>query len=478
VVRDLDSRNGTKLNGVRFAGERRLADDDVVTIAGWSLMFREVEAPEGHSTTPDHRRRVQDIAVLATRSGLELGDVSRQSRMLGTLTRAAGALVATGGVDDLLECLISHLLEAVPAERAAVALLEGDPAVPSVVASRAPQGAAPMAIDPAVAERVLAGRAALVAPRVPSEDDSVHSVLCAPLWFTGPAAGSDRVVGLVALEASAQPCPFETEHVGLVSAIVNLAASRLESVRLRAEAADRRRLEEDLLGAARIQASLLPEETPAVSGWDLAGSSRLCSAVGADYYDFALEGDDLLLALGDVAGKGLAAALCMAALRAAVRAVWTEAEPLPRLVALINDNLCQTLPQNRFATLFLARLDPSAGSLLFVNAGHAAPLVVPGRAEPSRLETGGTILGAFPTAEWSQGRIELGRGDVLVVLSDGVMDESGAGLSYEQVAEVVGGHRDEPARDVVIALLAEADRGLGHGRTSDDFTFIVLKRAE
>ena len=478
VVRDLDSRNGTRLNGEPVSGERRLTDQDVVTIAGWNLMFREHDAPEGHTTTPDHRRRVEDIAALATRSGLALGDMSRHSRMLGTLTRAAGAVVAAATAGDILEALLTHLLEAVPAGRAAVALLEGNPAVPSIVASRPYDAIAPMSIDPAVAERVLGGRTALVAPRVPNEDGSVRSVLCAPLWFTGPAKGADRVVGFVALEGTTDENPFDSEHVALVGAVANLAASRLESVRLRADAADRRRLEEDLLGAARIQASLLPEETPELRGFDLAGSSRLCSAVGADYYDFALEQDELLLALGDVAGKGLAAALCMAALRAAVRALWTEPEPLPRLLARINDNLCQALPPNRFATLFLARLDPPHGGLRFVNAGHAPPLVVPRDGPPARLETGGTVLGVFPEAEWAEGRVELGPGDVLVILSDGVMDTAGAGLSHESVARVVRERRDSSARNILAALLDEADRVVGRERTDDDYTFLVLKRLE
>jgi len=476
VVRDLGSRNGTRLNGDRFDGERRLDDEDTLTIAGWSLVFKERDAPEGDTTTPDHRRRVQDIAALATRSGLEMGDLTRQSRLLGTLTRAASALVAAGTAETLLDAFLLHLLEAVPAERAAVALLEGEPAVPTIVAHRERADSAPMCVEPAVATRVLASRTALLAPRVPDEGGEVHPVMCAPLWFTGPSEGSDRVVGFVALEGAPASAPFDGEHLNLVTAVANLAASRLESVRLRAEAADRRRLEEDLLGAARIQASLLPEEAPALQGFEVAGASRLCSAVGADYYDFALGTDELQLAIGDVAGKGLAAALCMAALRAAVRAMWWERDPLPRLLARINENLCQTLPQNRFATLFLARLQPSRAELAFANAGHAAPLLIGAGGAAARLEKGGTVLGAFPDVEWTEGSVKIEPGDVLVLLSDGVMDPTGAGLTLERVAEIAREHREGGARDVLSALLTEADRFVVSEATDDDHTFLVLKR--
>lgn len=476
TVRDLDSRNGTRVNGERIQGERPLVEGDVLTVAGWELAFHESEAPEGATTAPDHRARVRDITALATRSGLDRSDLAKQSRLLGTLTRAAGALVSTASVEHLLDTLLVHLFEALPARRAAVALVEGDPGVPVVVASRGRNEGPPMTIDAAVAERVLAGRVALLAPRVPADDGSVSSVLCAPLWFTGPGAGTDRVVGLVVAEAAAEPSPFDADHLGLLSAVANLAASRLESVRLREDTADKRRLEEDLRGAARIQASLLPEDAPELAGWEVAGSSRLCSAVGADYYDFAVDRGDLLLALGDVAGKGLAAALCMAALRAAVRALWTEDDALPRLVSRINENLRQTLPSNRFATLFLARLRPAAGEMRFVNAGHASPVVVRRAGGHDCLEDGGTILGTFASREWREGRTSLGPGDVLAVPSDGVMETAGVGLTPEALAAVVRREVAGGVGAVLLALQSAADAALGLERGNDDHTFVVLRR--
>jgi serine phosphatase RsbU (regulator of sigma subunit) len=475
LVRDLGSMNGTKVNDERIADERVLYGGDVVGVAGWSLVFSESDAPPVAELTPDHPARVRDITSLATRSGLDLGDLSRQGRLLGVLTRAASALVGSGKAEDLLDTLLTHLLDAIPAQRGAVVMLDDGPLTPAVVAVRPGEDEAPMVIDPAVADRVLGSGTALLAPRVPAEDDSVRSVLCAPLWFTGPAVGTDRVVGLAVLEARADPTPLVAEHLSLMTAIVNLGASRLESVRLREEAADKRRLEEDLRGAARIQASLLPEEEPTLEGWQVGGSSHLCSAVGADYYDFTLDGDELLLALGDVAGKGLAAALLMAALRAAVRALWMEPVELPHLVARINENLLQTLPPNRYATLFLARLQPATGELRYVNSGHTAPVLVRADGRPERLEVGGTILGAFRTVAWQEGRVQMARGEALVVLSDGVVEAAGPGLAPEVVAAEVGRTADAGAAEVLEALQAAADAALGSPQ-SDDHTFIVLKR--
>jgi sigma-B regulation protein RsbU (phosphoserine phosphatase) len=334
-------------------------------------------------------------------------------------------------------------------------------------------------VDPAVAERLLRSQGAYLAPRVLAEDGSVRSVLCAPLWFSGAPPSPERIAGCVALEGPADPSPFKEEHLQLVTAVANLAASRLETLQLREETADKRRLEEDLRGAARIQASLLPEETPAVPGWELAGSTRLCSEVGADYYDFSPDDGGLLLALGDVAGKGLAAALLMASLRAAVRAVWREGDPLPRAVAGVNDNLRQTVPANRYATLFLARLETATGELRWVNAGHAGPLVARADGSHEVLEGTGTILGCFPHARWEERRTALGPGDVLVLLSDGVLEAARAAasdLGPERLAALVRANRGASASALLGALQEAVDQSLGGKQRADDHTFVVVRR--
>jgi sigma-B regulation protein RsbU (phosphoserine phosphatase) len=307
----------------------------------------------------------------------------------------------------------------------------------------------------------------------------VRSVLCAPLWFSGAPPASERIAGCVALEGAASPSPFLEEHLQLVTAVANLAASRLETLRLREETVDKRRLEEDLRGAARIQASLLPEETPALPGWELAGSTRLCSEVGADYYDFSPDDGRLLLALGDVAGKGLAAALLMASLRAAVRALWREGDPLPNVVAGVNDNLRQTVPPNRYATLFLARLETATGELRWVNAGHAGPLVARADGGHEILEGTGTILGCFPDARWDEGRTTLGPGDVLVLVSDGVLEAARAAasdLGPERLAALVRSQKGASASALLAALQGAAEESLGGERRADDHTFVVVRR--
>jgi sigma-B regulation protein RsbU (phosphoserine phosphatase) len=478
IVRDLGSLNGTWLNGLRVEREALLHDGDQIGVSDWVLVFRSAPAPSDPELVASGAR-LRDVTDLAPRSDLDAGALARQSRILGVLTRAAAAVVATPSPDSLLETLLVQLLEAVPASRGLVALFEDSPPSWTLAAVRAMEGPPPVALDPSVAERMLRAQGAFIAPRVAAEDGRVRSVLCAPLWFSGPRPHPERIAGCVALEGSADPSPFGEEHLRLVTAVANLAASRLESLRLREENADKRRLEEDLRGAARIQASLLPGEAPALPGWELAGSSRLCSAVGADYYDFSPDNGGLLLALGDVAGKGLAAALLMASLRTVVRARWREEEPLSRIVARVNDSLRQTVPANRFATLFLARVDTATGQVLWVNAGHAGPLVVRSHGGHEILEATGTILGAFADVSWGEGRTSLGPGDVLVLLSDGVMEAARAAASElgpGRLAATVRATGGGSASALLAALQAAAEASLGGARRADDHTFVVLRR--
>jgi serine phosphatase RsbU (regulator of sigma subunit) len=478
TLRDLGSLNGTRLNGLRVQREEPLRDGDEIGMSDWVLVFHEAEAPSDPALA-SAGARLRDVTDLATRSDLEAGALAEQSRILGVLTRAAAAVVATASPEALLDTLLGHLLDAVPARRGAVAMFEGDPPGPALAAARAVEGPAPVGVDSAVAERLLRTQGAFLAPRVATEDGSVRSILCAPLWFSGSPPTSERIAGCVALEAPAGPSPFLEEHLQLVTAVANLAASRLETLRLREETADKRRLEEDLRGAARIQESLLPEETPDLPGWELAGSTRLCSEVGADYYDFSPDDGGLLLALGDVAGKGLAAALLMASLRAAVRALWREGDPLPGVVAGVNENLRQTVPPNRFATLFLSRLDTATGDLRFVNAGHAGPFVARTDGSHEVLEATGTILGCFPDARWSEGRTTLAPGDVLVLVSDGVLEAARAAasdLGPDRLVALLRAREGGSASTLLAALQAAVEESLGGRRRADDHTFVVLRR--
>jgi serine phosphatase RsbU (regulator of sigma subunit) len=200
--------------------------------------------------------------------------------------------------------------------------------------------------------------------------------------------------------------------------------------------------------------------------------------VGGDYYDFAVEDGRLLLALGDVSGKGTGAALLMTVLRAAVRGHWTEPS-LADAVARINRTVCQNVPSSKYVTFFLAGLDPASGLLDFVNAGHNPPILVRKDGSVETLSDGGLVLGLFETVVYDGGRVEMRPGDTLVVYSDGVTetwDPDGEEFGEEGLVPFVVRSRALGAEALQNAILREIEGFEAGARATDDRTIVVLKR--
>jgi serine phosphatase RsbU (regulator of sigma subunit) len=200
------------------------------------------------------------------------------------------------------------------------------------------------------------------------------------------------------------------------------------------------------------------------------GTTEPCRTVGGDYFDFENDGQKLHMVLADVSGKGTGAAMLMVALRATVRAHWRDGS-LTEATTRINRTFHQTVPADKFATCFLARLDTSSGCLEYVNAGHNHPLLIRPNGQWCQLEAGGTVLGAFPEATYEQGTVVLEPGGCLLVFSDGVSDAwSDHDEADRQLVKLVLGRKQGDAA----ALRADIFRAVEQAK--DDRTLIILER--
>src|SRR5512137_2522040 len=419
-VSDLNSKNGTLLNGEPVRDWRRLRPGDVITLGEHTLTFcAEAAAEEEDEREPEGTRvfSVKELSAINTRPAIDPGELQRQNRVLAILSKAASELVVHRPLGELFDLVLDLLLEAVGAERAAILLLEGGPPHPVIKASRSRTGDPLTRVSRSIARRAMEERVSLLLPNVledvrfKSEDSilasGIRTAMCAPLWFTATGAESrDAVIGLVYVDSLQHAHAFSEDDLRVLTALANVAAAKIENVRLLEESLEKRRMEEDMRMAAEIQTGLLPREAPGVPGWDLAGCNRPCRTVGGDYYDFAVEDGRLLLALGDVSGKGTGAALLMTVLRAAVRSHWREPVLVDGVVR-INRTVCQNVPSSKFVTFFLAGLDPVTGRLDYVNAGHNPPLLVRSGGEVETLSDGGLVLGLFENVVYEGGRVEL-----------------------------------------------------------------------
>ena len=243
----------------------------------------------------------------------------------------------------------------------------------------------------------------------------------------------------------------------------------------------RRAQEQELAVARRIQQDLLPRSVLAVSNIEVLGANKPCFEVGGDYFDyFNLADGRVALAIADVAGKGVPAALLMSNLQAILRAECARGTDVPQVPTQANRQLMESLGGNsKFVTFFYGALDPVARRLFYSNAGHNPPLVVRAGGTIEELSTGGLILGVFPMAEYDQGTVDLAAGDLVVLFTDGVTEaESRHGLySDERLQELVLRERGRSAREIAQAILDDVDR-FSHGRhQTDDVTVMVVKVA-
>lgn len=246
------------------------------------------------------------------------------------------------------------------------------------------------------------------------------------------------------------------------------------------EVADRLSLKDDLEVARDIQLSMLPRTAYRAPGLEAFGMTRPANTVGGDFYDIMrLPDDRVLLALGDVAGKGSPAALLMALLLAMMRTLVDEGLEGAALITRLNTQIAKQAPRSRFVTLFVSVFDPDSGTLTYVNAGQTPPLLRRTNGSYERLSVGGPALGLFGGASYSAGTVVLGQGDVLVMYSDGITEaESARDHPFDEAGlqGIIDAEGWGSAKELGWAVFAAVDTHSRERRLIDDLTILVARR--
>ena len=298
-----------------------------------------------------------------------------------------------------------------------------------------------------------------------------------------PLPSKDKLLGFLSLGQKRSEEPYSGSDIRLLNSVAAQTGLALENSQLTAEiaaeAAQRERLNREIEIAREVQERLFPQKPPAIAGLDCAGACRPAQGVGGDYYDFlALPGGRLGVVIGDVSGKGIAAALLMASLQASVRGQSMRGEQdLAQLIATVNSLIYEASASSRYATLFYAQLDPASRRLDYVNAGHNPPLLVRG-GEAIRLETGGTVVGLLPSYAYRQGTIELKRGDVLVAFTDGIseaMNIEDEEWGEDRLLAAIRATDNLTAGEMIPVLMSAADAFVAGAPQHDDMTLVIVK---
>src|SRR5580698_3749209 len=251
------------------------------------------------------------------------------------------------------------------------------------------------------------------------------------------------------------------------------------------ELADKVIMKRDLEIAREIQNWLVPSQPPDVPGAEIAFATRPQNSVAGDYYDAfyptvsAAEGGKLLLVVADVAGKSVPAALLMATMQASLRTIAGDNAPLDALVARLNRYAsAYSLDGRRFTTAILGSYDPASGELIYVNAGHNAPVVRRINQSMEFLDKGGLPLGIEPSAVYETGTVSLRAGDTLVMFTDGVVEafnESGEEFGNGRWLNAIRNLPPGTAAQALQYLMRQVDDFVGATRQSDDITCLVFQ---
>ncbi len=304
-----------------------------------------------------------------------------------------------------------------------------------------------------------------------------------------PLPGRSRLAGVIALGPKRSEEPYTNTDRQLLQTIASQTGLALENAELlenlTTEVAQRERISREIEIAREVQERLFPQTYPKVPGIDLAGFCRPAQVVGGDYYDFFLlpsnsaNQANLALALGDISGKGISAALLMASLRASLRSIaGLQQGDLASHISHVNNLVYESSTANRYATFFYAEFDPTTRRLTYVNAGHNPPYVLRG-GQAIPLEATGTVVGLLPDAEYAQANIQLERGDVLLAFTDGIseaMNHEHEEWGEDRMIASVDQRLTQPncpAQQLLTSVFQAADKFTAGAPQHDDMTLLV-----
>jgi serine phosphatase RsbU (regulator of sigma subunit)/pSer/pThr/pTyr-binding forkhead associated (FHA) protein len=436
--RGVPSRNGTYVNGHAVPAppaQVPLRNGDLIHLGRQSGSFSCIFLLDECSAGEDDEGSLQVLSSLAGASSERVLGV-QPAEQLRILLEVSKDLSHTLDLDALLPRILDHLLRLFrQADRGFVLLCEGPNGQPVVRAFKArPGDGADERVSLTIIRRcvenveaVLAGNAAQQFPASASLAGlSVRSLMCAPLW-----AQDGRALGAIQLDSSGAFNEFSEDDLKLLMGVAAQASVALAAARLHSEGLLRQQRERDLAVARDIQLALLPQSLPALSGHAFHSCYKAAQEVGGDYYDFVpLSGGRLAVVVGDVAGKGVPAALVMAKFSVEAR-VCLEAEPdLATAVRRLNEQMCRANLPERFVALTAAVFDPAESALRVLSAGNPSPVIY--RAASALVEQAvppsgyGPPMGLFPGAEYAASSVHWGPGDGLVLFSDGVTEAMNA----------------------------------------------------
>ncbi len=498
-ARDNGSKNGTWVNGEQICGEYRLTFGDLIQVGETTFCFeQESVARDLAATSGSGMRLLQDDKLIVPSHVIRLNEentpVPSSTRILHdndrhrleVLYKVMDVTSTLQDLDDLLEHVVDLILSALTPDR--VGILLYDPAenllLPKVI-RRPLNSNEDIIISNSIIERAIDEKSALLVGDAAQDrrfsasesiaTQQIRSVICAPLSCKGV------LQGVLYLDRRGGSAGYDQNSLRLAAGIANQTSVAIANCRLHRQLLEKHVHERELAIARSIQEHLQPRDLPSPPGFELFGFNRPAQMVGGDYYDvIELPDGRVVMAVADVSGKGVPAAILLAEVRTAVQLETRglSGHQLIDIMSRLNELLCRDASDNMFVTMVLAVLDPASRRLTYCNAGHVQSLLRSPNGRIEMLDKGGCLLGVIPGAVFEQDTIELAPGVTLLMYSDGVTDTMNVRnecFGHQRLSDLLGVLGKQPA-EKICRRIDEAALDYSNGVDPfDDFTLLVLR---
>ncbi|GIW79951.1 MAG: hypothetical protein KatS3mg105_1758 [Gemmatales bacterium] len=486
-IEDMNSRNGTLVNNIPVKGRVPLRDKDTIKICDFLCTFHATSEPDP----------IDDSAGSSIEATLQNSDPrfllqTQPAEKLQALLEITNNLSKTLELRSLLPNIADNLFKLYKQADRCFIILEDEQSkrlVPRVIKTRRANDETTARFSRTIIEQCVKSVQAILSEDASSDekfamsqsiaDFRIRSVMCAPLWTQ-----NNKGIGVIQLDTQDRSKKFTNDDLKLLMAVAAQASVALENAKLHQDLLARERMLRDLELAREVQRGFLPANPPVRPGYEFFGHYESAYQVGGDYYDFIpLPDGGVVVALGDVAGKGVAAALLMAKLSSDARFCVSTQPDLPSAVTSLNNQLNQSVLSERFVTFVAGRLDCAAHAVSLVSAGHPPPLLYQRDTgnvlTPLDQKIIGLPLGVMDGFTYEAQTIKLQPGDTVLFFSDGVteaMNTKNEELRLEGLMRALQGEKGLGPKAVVERAVKVVKQHAAGRSQHDDLTLVAFGR--
>jgi sigma-B regulation protein RsbU (phosphoserine phosphatase) len=430
----------------------------------------------------DVLRSLADQIAIALDNSYLYRKAKKESLEKATLLEVEKSLSSSLDLDEVLELILDSLLKVVKYDAAAIFLIDKKKQQIEHIKAR---GFDP-ALEPDLQLKIgqgLAGWAAqtqksLIVPNVKEDPRYIEARVETQSGMVVPIISNERIIGVFSIESN-QLNAYDEDDLELLDAFASLASVSIERARQHQEILEKRKLEEELSIARRIQKTFLPDKHPQIPGFDISGINISSETVGGDYYDFIpIIENQVGIAIGDVCGKGIPASLIMASFRASLIAEIRNNYAIRSIMFKVNNLLFESTQSDIFVTAVYGVLDTKNRIFTFTNAGHNAPIFRHADGRMEYLIEGGVALGTFENSKYEERPLGLIPGDLIVFYTDGVTEaknENEEEFGTKRLKQVINGSYHLSAPEIQNNIYQAVKDFTGNLPQADDLTMIVIK---